>query len=812
MILVVLLGVTGGLLFLFSEQGNAMLKPYLQERLSQELGMPVQIRSFRLQSGQVSANMVIDGKAQAGVIARYNLWKRTFRGSYRVVAKDFVYEGAMLRQADIKGRFAGTPDKVDLKGKGTLLDAPVTLHMQMRQGSLVALEANATRLPMRELLALAKQPPIAKGEMDVKIDMPHIGEEGAKGEGHIIVHKGYLSAQAIRRSYGYPLPKDMPFTLRADAILKGEQIDFEALGKSALFMLKLDHGSFDTRQKRLYAKYDLNIEEMRILSQNKLAGALHLQGDIAKQEEKLVVKGKSGSLGGDLRFDIGEDAVISLRGVSAEKILMMLRQPHYLSGKLTAEVKIADIKQMGQGSYSLSLRKGRLDSGVIRKHFGYALPPGTTLEGESKGEIREGVMYADTKIRSSVAELTLSKLRYTIAAKELESLFNLHFYKIAKDVTLQGKVSYKKKISLKGEAKGLGKSVRFSYDGTRARLESQGMRIEKIISLASLPTYLQGALDAKIVLDDTTRMNGSYNIHAKRLVTLPAAMKRLIGRPAKVTLWVDAKGRLKAYKAYGDAVIKSTVGTLRLEKMTADLKQGTLQSQYRMDIPDLTTLYALTGTKLYGTLQTTGKVRQGRTLRIDGSTASLGGRVDYMLVGEHFSTTIRSVPLERILKMLGYTPVVEGKASGKARYNLKRRKGKADLTLASFRIKPNEWTRVLTPVLGKDPSRIIFKKTTFHADINGDIVTYTLHAKGTRSAIDVTEGRIDQRSGTQRAKFKVVYGKYTVYGKIKGTLDHPKITIDTSRLLKDKFQNKLQKKIEKKWGKEAGALLRGLGL
>ena len=816
LILVVLLGVTGGILFLFSEQGNAMLKPYLQQRLSQELGVPVEIRSFHLQSGRVSAKAVVDGRAQVGVIARYDLWKRSFRGAYRVVAHDLVYDGAVLRQADIKGRFAGTPDTVLADGKGTALDAPVDFRLKMHEQKIVSIQADAHDLSLRELLQFAKQPPLAKGAVDVKIDMPHIGEEGAKGDGKIMVRKGYLSRREILKAYGYPLPKDMPFTLHANAILKGMKITFGARSKSTLFDLKLDDGNMDVRSGALHASYDLNVQQLRILSQNKLAGALHLKGEIERKEKILSVKGESGSLGGDLRFAIGKEATISMQGVWVEKVLAMLRQPHYLSGRLSGKVQIADIEQMQQGNYILKLTQDRPDVTVVHKRFGYTLPPHTTLEADSKGMIKQGILYADTTLRSDLATLILPKLQYHIDTKHLQTGFNLRFAKIAQGVVFEGKAAYDGKVSLYGEAKGLGRKLAFGYDGTRARIDGKGVHIDKVLAVAGLPHYLKGALDAAIVLDDTTRMNGSYKIYGKNLVTVPSAMKQLVGKPLKLGLSVDAKGVFKARKAYGSTVIDTTLGTLRMEKMVADLTQGTFQTRYRMDIRDLSKLYALVGTRLYGALLTTGKASKGRMFRLDGSTASLGGRIDYALAGERFDATIKSVPLEGIMKLLGYAPNFLGTASGKTEYHLARRRGTADLTLASFQIKPNQWTRLLTPVLGKDPSRIIFKTTTLHADIKGDIVTYQLHAKGTHSAIDVTNGRIDNKTGTQYAKFKAVYEKYTVFGKLKGTIEHPKVTIDTSRILQEKLQKKFGKKLEKELGKslggKAGALLKGLGL
>jgi len=117
---------------------------------------------------------------------------------------------------------------------------------------------------------------------------------------------------------------------------------------------------------------------------------------------------------------------------------------------------------------------------------------------------------------------------------------------------------------------------------------------------------------------------------------------------------------------------------------------------------------------------------------------------------------------------------------------------------------------MISMAIGKDPARVIFSSTKFHADIHKNITAYTLHAIGTRSSIDITEGRLNKANNTNTAKFQFVYEKHTVRGKIKGSVNDPKVTIDTTELIKDKIDEKLQKKIDKVFGGEAGEFLKGL--
>ncbi len=205
-----------------------------------------------------------------------------------------------------------------------------------------------------------------------------------------------------------------------------------------------------------------------------------------------------------------------------------------------------------------------------------------------------------------------------------------------------------------------------------------------------------------------------------------------------------------------------------------------------------------------------GELFKDKVVNADGSSISLDGKISYILRGDELDSTIDNVPLENILGMLGHKQNFLGKAFGKGKYNLKKKSGVVDLDIKSFQIKPSPTTNTIKMLIGKDPTRVIFSSTKFHADIKGKITDYTLHAKGSHSSVEITDGRVNKMDNTNTAKFTFVYENYTVHGQIKGKIDDPKVTIDTSAILKDKIDEQLQDKIEKALGGKAGEFLRGL--
>ncbi|HEY9129836.1 MAG TPA: hypothetical protein VIN02_08370, partial [Sulfurovum sp.] len=377
-------------------------------------------------------------------------------------------------------------------------------------------------------------------------------------------------------------------------------------------------------------------------------------------------------------------------------------------------------------------------------------------------------------------------------------------------VRAEGSLKYKDRLSISGVMKGIGEKVSFRYDSQQLKVDASKLFVEKILALTANPIYAKGTMDAKV---DFTRLDpneGHFEIKADNLITDPNEMKKLTGEEMQTTIALQSSGTFKEGVGNIDTEMKSALANISLRDMVYDTNTKRIRSSYVLDVPELQSVQKIIDRKLYGPLVLKGEFSQDKLLNLTGSTQTLGGNIAYTLVGDHLTSTIENVPLENILGLLGHRKDFLGKAFGKGKYDLKTKSGVVDLDIQAFQIKPSSTTQTIKMIIGKDPARVMFTSTKFHADIKGKITEYNLHAVGSHSSIDITEGRVDKSNNTNTAKLKFVYEDYTVYGKIKGSIDDPKVTVDTSALFQDKIDEKLQNKIEKALGGKAGDLLRNL--
>jgi len=820
-ILFLLLTMTGLSLFIFSKKGNELLKPYVKGQLEENIGLPVEVNTFKLESGASSLDIVINKQAFVHVVTQYDLWSQSFEGTYSIKTDRFAYEKIKVKDVDIKGNFKGASEDIYVEGQGRALGAALDYRFNLIDGSAQKIIANMKSAQLAELLQLAGYPALAEGKVDVEINMPKIGEEAASGYGHIVMNKASFNRALVKELYHYTLPEKSYVEGTVDATLEGKSAKLVGDIQSNLFALQIKDAVMDMVSGEAKAAYHLDVKDMRILTQNKLAGPFKIEGNIAKKDESTLVTGESRSLGGVLDFTLGETAKITLEKLSLEKLLAFLKQPDYAKGELSGSLVLEELEEMS-GSYRLQVDKGVLKPKAIEKVAGYKIPKENTFTFESKGEIDNALIRGKVTVVSTLTDITLPSFEYDLKQSSLVSEYDIRVHDInalvpktknvkaaPTPVSAKGKLNLTDRLSISGVTEGLGKKVGFAYDSKTAKVDISALSIEKILALSGLPVYV-GTIDSQIDFTNLDPEEGTFSLKSTKLITQPGAMKELTGEAFTMSAIVDSSGTFKEGKGTINTTVKSSVGELTLGNMVYDAQKKTLKSAYIIDIPSLKEVQPLIGQKLYGPLLLKGELSKDKIVELTGETTSLGGKITYTLTGDDLVSNINSVPLENILGTLGHAKNFLGSAFGNAKYNLKRKSGVVDLDIASFQIKQSNLTNVISLAIGKDPARVIFSSTKFHADIKENITTYNLHAIGTNSSIDITEGRLDASNNSNTAKFKFVYEKYTVMGKIKGTTENPRVTIDTSALLKDKIDGNVQDKLDEVIGGKAGEFLKGL--
>ena len=812
-----------GVLFLFSftQKGNTLLQPYVKESLEEKIGLPVEVKSFKLEFGTVRVTFVIDNKALVKAASHYDVLDMSFEGIYTISAKAFSYEDVTLEEAELKGDFKGVWKEIDVKGEGRALGANMNYSFKVMNKVAQKIILQMKGAQLATVLKLLGKPALAQGKIDIEVNMPNIGEEKSEGYGHMLLHQGSFDRPLVKKLYGVTLPKKSDIQAKSEAKLQGDLVKITGELHSDLFSILMKDTVFNVATKQLKGMYDLDVKELRILTKNKLAGAFKATGNIEVDNGDVMLTGESTSFDGALRFSVARSAKITMENLSLERLLPLFKQAVYAKGKVNGTLLMGDLSNQS-GEYDLRINKGRLLTKTFAKKMDFKIPEKNQFSLLSKGKMDKQKLTSNTTLHSTLSDMTFSSLKYDIKAKTLISNYDVVFHDIRQLLPkakvkkgdkfgAKGVLKFKEMLSVSGVLKGLGKKVAFEYDSKKANINASQLFIEKLLALNGVPVYAKGTVNANVAFTDLKAKEGTFSLKGTNLMTQPPEMKKLMGKALKTKVTLESLGRFKKEKIYMTTKMKTPLGNISLKNMEYDKKRKSVKSAYLIDIPELKKLQPYIDKKLHGPMVLKGVFSKEKILKLTGNTTSLGGKIHYTLKGNELRSTITAVPLLNILGVLGHKKNFLGKAFGKGTYNVKQKSGVVDLDIRSFQIKPSALTNTIKMFLGKDPARIIFSSTKFHADIKKNSTTYTLLAKGTRSSITIRNGKINKVTNQHRANFTLVYEKYTVHGKIKGSADNPEITLDTNTILKEQLSNgKLKEKLEKALGGKAEKFLKGL--
>jgi hypothetical protein len=328
------------------------------------------------------------------------------------------------------------------------------------------------------------------------------------------------------------------------------------------------------------------------------------------------------------------------------------------------------------------------------------------------------------------------------------------------------------------------------------------MELSDLLPLIKQPALAKGKVDANITIP--TLQKGKMNAHGIFDLTEVNFNDALIKEYYKVVLpkSLKANGMIEANltneEIRGSVAMQSNVADVNLNDVHFNRKSKAFHTYYLLDITDLKKLSPLLHTKMNGPLQLQGYLKKEKFLRVTGITNSLGGEIEYRLVDKRFSSFMKSVPMENLLKMLDLPAFMNAEGYGSVAYDLNAKKGNIALDMESFTLARNKVTKGLKMVMPKDPASIVFGETTLDAKIDGALTTYKLTAKSNKASILIDEGTIDTAKNSHNAEIVFAYKKYAVDGTIKGSVRDPSVRFNTKGLLPERnFLAKVEKEVRR---------------
>ena len=415
--ILILLIVGAGCLF-FSDFGNNLTKPYIENLIKEKSGLDVKLDKFDLNFGDLDISANVNDAASVNVKGKYSLFARSFDLSYDANAHDLAKLGIKMDEGlSLKGQILGDLGKFGINGSGRIFDSNVKFLANLKDLSPLDLQIDAKALNVEKALAVASLPIYAKGNIDVLSDIK-AGSGGAEGNASIKSSNLILNESAFK-DMNISIPKGVQITLNSDITAQNDVLRAASKIDSTLGKISAEKSEFDLKNKTLNSDFNLNLPDLAKLESllgRKISGDVKANGNLktvfstfeisnsqiwslkdaikAVAEAKYDLKNKNGELSAKLNANdlaaLQNVLGVKLQGKANGDLSAALAQNELKNLSLNLNAMGGNLNANGNLS-DLKLKASNLNLVVLSALFyGSAIGNGT-INGDAKLSLKDGI-------------------------------------------------------------------------------------------------------------------------------------------------------------------------------------------------------------------------------------------------------------------------------------------------------------------------------------------------------------------------------------------------------------------------------------
>lgn len=277
---------------------------------------------------------------------------------------------------------------------------------------------------------------------------------------------------------------------------------------------------------------------------------------------------------------------------------------------------------------------------------------------------------AQLKIEGNLSLLSLGfELDYALSLnKNLAKTLNLN---LKENLDLNGDIIGSiKDFNAKGRGEVFGSKLNFDtriyhFSPIALNLDAKNLKIEELLSFLNQAPYASGELNALAQItakDLKPDGNAIIQLDMNSVNYKQIAKDFGLNLPSNSNLKSEILASIKENQIYATSQTQNGYLSLTSQKTLYNLANNTLNTDFKLQIPDLAKLESLTKTKLQGSLNLNGNLSfVNNTLNnFDAKLDGLGGEFNANLKNNHLTVLLNAVRLEKILALAGYGALANG--------------------------------------------------------------------------------------------------------------------------------------------------------
>lgn len=803
---------------LFTAPGNSLLASAAQTLIKQKSGINLSINTLELSPSSLNLEASINGGINTKISGYLSLFSQKMDLQYNIVAtnlKEFNLD--LKNNINLHGKISGKFKDFNATAAGEIFSSKPEFDVRVLNYQPFTLKLDASGINIDDILSLISKPAYTNAKLDIKADIK--ANEGIQtGSASIKLKSSALNGALIKKDFGINLPQAFSLNSITQLEIEGDLVRAKHFSTTPIGSIKTTNTLYNISQQLLNTDLLAAIPDLGKLEP--IIGQ-KLQGDIALRSNFSAQKGELSQLSASLS-GLGKEVVASLNNgllnlkadeIEIEKLLAILAKPKLASGKINIIASMQDLgKASLNGKIFLKSKGEILKSAELAKA---GLRKSVPFELDISAPIKDNVADAQGSIKSGLIDIAPINARYDLRSKSLKANLLL---KSANAQGLKEFLGLDVKNELSGEASlmlnnqalvnaslktlGLGGSLNANYDGKKLGFKLDFENVDEILALAGFKGLGKGRLNAELNLsgDDINNISGSAKISLKDGTIFAKPLSEILQKPAQKDIDINLNlltkidnGELKT-----NASLVSNIAKISDANATFDIKSKTLQSNLKLQLPDLGELKFITSKKLKGTLEADLSANM-KDEKIDALLTSkiFKGDLKATLKNEQLNAKLENFELAGLFDMLDMYEFYQGKGNGVLNYSLASQSGDFNLDVSGGQLKSNGLTTLISAYLQKDITQDVFKTALLKGTIKNDMINFNADLKADASNISVQNGTLNLKTDAINIPINAKVKDKDLSIKVSGTTKEPKYGL-SSKYLQDKAK------------KEIGKLLQGL--
>jgi hypothetical protein len=588
-------------------------------------------------------------------------------------------------------------------------------------------------------------------------------------------------------------------------------------------------GDLSIFKKSVDLKYDIKINDLstlKNLTKQEFKGPLFTSGIFIGNDQEAIIQGTSDIAKSQTKYYFNlenyepRNINIQIKNAKIEELLTLLNKPIYVKGDLNviADIKNATLSKL-EGMIISKINNAKINNEVVNKELNQALVSSINFQSDinailtpNKAEIKSNLIspIAEIFMNRTILDLTTNNIKsdYKIDIKNLSKLEGIVSQKLNGQLLTNGSFKlFDETIQIEGDSNVFEGITKFNAEFIKLnpsfiKFSIENSKLEKLLQVINEPIYATGDLNVQgnIKNLDINKLDGVVNTRINNGLIISEVANTITKQNMKEKINFDLKvdTNLLQNEAISKANIETSIGNLSTQNSVYNLKDNSFNSDYLINIASLANLKDILDMNLKGKLDVNGEIsNKDHSIAILGKADTLGGAFDFTFKNDKLNANLKNIDIQELSYMLDYSKIFDSKANFSLDYDSVLKKGNLVGKLNNGHLLENNFVTLIKQLSKVDLTQETYETFDINTQINDRILTSNLIMKSQNTQINVKDAILDLEKNQIDAKIDSSLKEKTLFVKLKGDTNAPKISLDANDLLKEQINKQIEKKKDK---------------